>query len=53
MKPLHLSRVDLGLQRISNLGLVLDSQGKYEQAEVIHRRDLEGYLEAFGPRNSD
>ncbi|OCK99605.1 uncharacterized protein K441DRAFT_724667 [Cenococcum geophilum 1.58] len=31
------------LTSVSNLGSVLESQGKYKEAEAMHRRALEGY----------
>ncbi|KAJ5630438.1 uncharacterized protein N7484_010538 [Penicillium longicatenatum] len=35
------------LTSVGNLGLVLDRQGKYEEAEAMHRRALAGYGEVF------
>src|SRR5437764_1434350 len=39
------------LTSVSKLGSVLESQGKYEKAEVIHRRALEGYEKVLGPEH--
>lgn len=39
------------LTSVNDLGLVLFSQGKYEEAEVIYRRALEGYKEVLGREN--
>ena len=36
------------LTSVSNLALVLSSQGKYEAAEEMNRRALEGYEKALG-----
>jgi hypothetical protein len=36
------------LTSISNLGNTLSGQGKYKQAEVMHRQALEGYKEVLG-----
>jgi hypothetical protein len=36
------------LTTVSNLGSLLDSQGKYEEAEAMHRRSLEGYEKVLG-----
>jgi hypothetical protein len=38
---------------ISNLGSVLDNQGKYEEAEAMHRRDLLGLEKVLGPEHPD
>ncbi|KAI9923368.1 hypothetical protein MW887_009938 [Aspergillus wentii] len=35
----------------NNLGSVLSSQGKYEEAEGTHRRGLEGYERVLGPEH--
>ena len=39
------------LNSVSNLGLVLESQGKYEEAEAMHRRALKGYEKVLGPEH--
>jgi tetratricopeptide (TPR) repeat protein len=36
---------------ITNLGLVLDDQGKHEEAEAMHRQALQGYEKALGPEH--
>ena len=36
------------LTSVSNLGSVLSSQGRYEEAEAMHRRALEGKEKALG-----
>jgi len=36
------------LNSINNITLVLDSQGKYTEAEAMHREALEGYEKVFG-----
>ncbi|KAJ5807718.1 hypothetical protein N7447_011174 [Penicillium robsamsonii] len=41
------------LASVSNLGSVLDSQSKYEEAEAMHRRDLEGLEKVLGPGHPD
>ncbi|KAF7137072.1 hypothetical protein CNMCM5793_006960 [Aspergillus hiratsukae] len=41
------------LTSVSNLGSVLKDQGKYEEAEVMHRRALEGSEKALGPEHPD
>ena len=41
------------LTSVNNLGLVLDSQGKYEEAEAMHRRALEGYEKVLGREHPD
>lgn len=38
---------------MSNLALVLQSQGKYEAAEAMNRRALEGYEKALGNEHPD
>jgi hypothetical protein len=38
---------------IDNLGTVLERQGKYEEAEAMHRRALEGYEEVLGLEHVD
>ncbi|OJJ82683.1 tetratricopeptide repeat protein, partial [Aspergillus glaucus CBS 516.65] len=38
---------------INNLGPVLASQGKYEEAEAMYRRDLEGSEKVLGPEHPD
>ncbi|CAG8882505.1 unnamed protein product, partial [Penicillium egyptiacum] len=35
------------------LGLVLESQGKYEEAEAIHRRTLQDREKVLGPEHPD
>ena len=39
------------LTSVSNLGLVLSSQGEYEEAEAMHRRALEGYEKVLRPKH--
>ncbi|KAH0563114.1 hypothetical protein GP486_002320 [Trichoglossum hirsutum] len=39
------------LSSINNLGSVLESQGKYEEAEAMYRRALEGYEKVLGPEH--
>ena len=39
------------LSSINNLASVLDSQGKYEEAEVMHRRALKGSEKVLGPEH--
>jgi hypothetical protein len=36
------------LSSVNNLSLDLKSQGKYEEAEAIYRRALEGYKKVLG-----
>ncbi|KAF4152330.1 hypothetical protein CNMCM6069_002267 [Aspergillus lentulus] len=36
------------LTSVSSLGLVLDREGKYKEAEAMHRRALEGHEKALG-----
>ena len=36
------------LTSVSNLGSVLESQGKYEEAEAMHERALKGYEKVLG-----
>src|SRR2546423_1842602 len=36
------------LTSVNNLALVLRDQGKYEEAEQVHRRALEGYEKSLG-----
>ncbi|KAJ5366060.1 hypothetical protein N7541_000001 [Penicillium brevicompactum] len=36
------------LTSVCNLGLLLTNQGKYEEAEAMHRRDLKGSLKMLG-----
>ena len=36
------------LTSVSQLGTVLSRQGKYEEAEAMHRRDLKGSEKALG-----
>jgi len=38
---------------MSNLASVLQDQGKYEEAEQMNRRALEGREKALGKENSD
>jgi Tetratricopeptide repeat len=40
------------LTSVSQLGTVLSRQGKYEEAEAMHRRDLKGSEKALGPQHS-
>ena len=35
------------------VGSVLSSQGKYDEAEAMHRRELEGSKKVFGPEHPD
>ncbi|CAG7977526.1 unnamed protein product [Penicillium salamii] len=39
------------LTSVNNLGLVLDSQGKYEEAEAMHRRALEAREKVLGRKH--
>ena len=39
------------LSSINNLASVLDSQGKYEEAEVMHRWALKGLEKVLGPEH--
>ncbi|KAJ5706448.1 hypothetical protein N7536_002137 [Penicillium majusculum] len=41
------------LTSVSNLGLVLDRQGRYEEAEAMHRRALERSEKVLGPEHPD
>ena len=41
------------LTSVSKLGSVLESQGKYEEAEAMHRRDLEGSEKVLRPEHPD
>jgi tetratricopeptide (TPR) repeat protein len=41
------------LASISQLGLVLARQGKYEEAEANHQRDLAGSEKVLGPNHPD
>ncbi|KAF7566037.1 TadD, Flp pilus assembly protein TadD [Pyrenophora tritici-repentis] len=41
------------LTSVSELGLVWESQGKYEEAEAMHCRALEGYEEVLGREHPD
>ena len=41
------------LTSVSHLGLVLESQGKYEEAEAMHRQDLEGSEKVLGREHPD
>ncbi|CAN9474118.1 unnamed protein product [Alternaria alternata] len=41
------------LTSVSQLGSVLESQGKYDEAEAMHRRALEGYEKALGVEHPD
>ncbi|KAI1514543.1 TPR-10 multi-domain protein [Pyrenophora tritici-repentis] len=41
------------LTSVSELGLVLESQGKYEEAEAMHCRALEEYEEVLGREHPD
>ena len=41
------------LSSINNLALVLDSQGKYEEAEVMHQLALKGSEKVLGPEHPD
>jgi Tfp pilus assembly protein PilF len=38
---------------VSDLGNVLYIQGKYEEAEAMHRRALEGYEKVLGREHPD
>ncbi|KAL4970220.1 tetratricopeptide repeat protein [Aspergillus stella-maris] len=42
-----------GVARVSQLGSVLAQQGKYEEAEAMHRRDLLGSEKVLGPEHPD
>ncbi|KAL4971205.1 hypothetical protein BDW66DRAFT_155886 [Aspergillus desertorum] len=45
---------DVGtLTSVSQLGSVLERQGKYEEAEALHRRDLAGSEKVLGPEHPD
>jgi len=41
------------LTSVSQLGTVLSRQGKYEEAEAMHRQDLKGSEKALGPQHPD
>ena len=41
------------LASVNNLGLVLESQGRYEEAETMHRRALEAREKVLGPEHPD
>jgi len=41
------------LTSVSQLGSVLESQGKYEEAEVMHRRALKRYEKVLGAEHPD
>jgi tetratricopeptide (TPR) repeat protein len=41
------------LTSVSNLGLALSKRGKYEEAESMHRRALEGREKVLGPEHPD
>ena len=41
------------LTSLSNLGLVLHHQGKYEEAEAMHLQALAGYEKVLGPEHPD
>ena len=41
------------LTSINNLGSVLDSQGKYEEAKAMYQQALEGYQKVLGPKHPD
>jgi Tfp pilus assembly protein PilF len=41
------------LTSISNLGSVLVDQGKYEEAEAMHRQALQGREKVLGPEHPD
>ena len=41
------------LTSVSNLGLVLSSQGKFEDAEAMHQQALEGSEKVLGPEHPD
>jgi tetratricopeptide (TPR) repeat protein len=41
------------LSSLSNLGIVLTSQGKLEEAEAMHRRALDGYEKVLGSEHPD
>ena len=41
------------LTSVSRLSSVLESQGKYKEAEGMHRRDLEGSEKVLGPEHPD
>lgn len=47
--PVHPST----LISVNNLGPVLESQGKYDEAEVMHRRDSERSEKMLGPEHPD
>jgi hypothetical protein len=37
----------------NSLGSVLERQGKYEEAEAMHRQALRGYEKVLGPEHPD
>jgi Tfp pilus assembly protein PilF len=39
------------LTSVNNFGLMLRSMGKYEEAEAMHRRALEGREKVLGPEH--
>jgi hypothetical protein len=39
------------LTNISNLGSVLNRQGRYKEAETMHQQALEGYEKVLGPEH--
>ncbi|KAL1970175.1 hypothetical protein VTN77DRAFT_6580 [Rasamsonia byssochlamydoides] len=41
------------LTSISNLGIVLENQGKYQEAEKMYRQALEGREKVLGPEHPD
>ena len=41
------------LTSVSQLRSVLSRQGKYDEAEAMHRRALEGYEKALGLKHPD
>jgi Tfp pilus assembly protein PilF len=41
------------LTSVNNLGLVLESQGKYDEAEAMHRRALGGLERVLGREYPD
>ena len=41
------------LTSVGNLASVLGNQGKYEAAETLHRRDLEGREKVLGVEHPD
>lgn len=41
------------LNHVSNLGLLLNSQGRYDEAEAMHRRALKGTEKMLDPEHPD